>query len=202
MAKSKLLSLAVGLGALAAASTLAFAAGNWSTLPIVGGASFCAGNVTAGVPGTPSVCNQTVPAGPTSLTGNELIPADTNLPSGQQPQSVVIKPAMLNAGPTQFSTPLTGATTTVAAATRQVVINPAGTIAAHTVQLPAAASLVDGQRFGFCSTQVVTTLTVTAGSGTTVNNPPTAATVPVATGAASCVEFVYVLANTTWWRVQ
>ena len=42
-----------------------------------------------------AVCNNFVPAGPTGLTGNELIPADTNLPNGQQPQTVYIPTALL-----------------------------------------------------------------------------------------------------------
>ena len=45
-------------------------------------------------------------------------------------------------------------------------------------------------------------LDFTAGSGTTVNNKPTALLVPVTTGGASCVEWVYRATNTTWYRVQ
>jgi hypothetical protein len=49
---------------------------------------------------------------------------------------------------------------------------------------------------------VNSSLTVTAGSGTTVMNAPTAMLVPVATGAASCVAWIYYAANTKWYRVQ
>ena len=85
-----------------------------------------------------------------------------------------------------------------------MLIQPAGTIAAFTVVFPAATTLTeaDGQLFGLCTTQIVTALTVTAGAGTTVSNAPTALLVPVATGAGSCVEWIYRLSNTTWYRVQ
>lgn len=73
-------------------SIYAWAAGNWSTLPIVGGASFSGGTST-GSSGT--VSTSTVPAGPTFLTGSEEIPADTNLAGGASPQTVTIPVAML-----------------------------------------------------------------------------------------------------------
>lgn len=96
MAKSKTFrSLAVGLAALAAVSTAALAAGLFPGFPVVGGASYCSSQSTAGVPGTAATCNNTVPAGPPSITGNELIPADTQLASGQQPQTVLIPTSML-----------------------------------------------------------------------------------------------------------
>lgn len=165
--------------------------------PIVGGSSYCGSTVN-------NVCVQTVPAGPTALTGNETIPADTNLASGRMPQTVLIKPGTLGAGPTTYVVPLTGESATITNTTRRLNINPAGTIAAYTVVFPAATTLTqaDGQLFGFCTTQIVTSLTVTAGAGTTVLNAPTAMLVPVATGAASCVEWQYRLSNTTWYRVQ
>jgi len=191
--------------AVAAALALLFVApvaiaGFWNnSWPIISGASYCAGYSTGT---TGQVCVTTVPAGPTVVTGNELIPVDTALSSGQSPQSALMKVLSIGGGATQYSAPLTGTTTTVANTTRQVIIEPAGTIAAHTITLPTAASLTDGQRLGFCTTQIVTALTVTAGSGTTVMNAPTAMLVPVATGAASCVEWIYVTANTKWYRVQ
>lgn len=90
---------------LAVAGTLALAAGNWSTLPVVGGASFCASTVTGagglgGITGqgqasTGSICGQTVPAGPPALTGSETFPADTNLAGSAPPQTVVIPVGVL-----------------------------------------------------------------------------------------------------------
>lgn len=173
-------------------------AGIWNnSFPIVGGASYSCGSVNA-------VSNCTVSAGPTALTGSETIPADTNLSGGRNPQTVQIPVLQLGAGLTTYNVPVTGDSVTITNLTRQLMINPAGTIANFTIVFPAATTLTaaGNQRFGFCTTQIVSTLTVTAGSGTTVSNAPTAMLVPVATGAASCVAWIYQLSSTTWFRVQ
>ena len=102
---------------LAALGGLAWGAGYWSTLPIVGGSSFCAAVVGSGPTqlgqtgqgaGTPATggpatyCAQTVPAGPPALTGNELIPADTGLAGGAPPQTVVIPSGALASAPNRI----------------------------------------------------------------------------------------------------
>lgn len=176
---------------------LAFA-GIWNeSYPIVGGSSYCASKVN-------NVCNSTIAAGPTVLTGNETIPADTGLTSGQVPQTVLIPVGRLGAGPTTYNTPVTTASITITANTRRLIVTPAGTIAEMTLVFPTSTLLAnaDNQLFGFCTTQIISALTVTAGSGTTVSNAPTAMLVPVATGAGSCVEWIYRLSATTWYRVQ
>jgi len=110
----KLKHLAAAIALIGIGSTVAWAAGMWSTLPIVGSGSFCASTVT-GFPttagglstgggitgqgaatGTSALCAQTVPAGPPALTGNELIPADTTLAGGAPPQTVTIPSGMLS----------------------------------------------------------------------------------------------------------
>lgn len=182
--------------ALIATIAVALGAAQYTqNLPIISGASYCGSteNIT---------CVLTVPAGPAVLTGNETLPVDTNNTSGIQPATVAIQPRSLGAGPYQYVAPLTGASVTLTAQQRRLIIDPAGTIAALTIVWPAAAGLIDNQLMGICSTQIVTTLTTTNGSGTTVLNAPTAMLVPVATGAASCVEWVYRLSNTSWYRVQ
>jgi hypothetical protein len=97
--------LAVAGVAVAAVSTLAWAAGNYSTYPIVGSASFCASTVSGvgglggttgqGQGSTGSICAQTIPAGPTVLTGSELVPADTAAGANTPVQSVTIPAALL-----------------------------------------------------------------------------------------------------------
>lgn len=163
-------------------------------MPIIGGNSYCSSTVNAS-------CVNTVPAGP-AVSGAETIPADTNAASGQMPQSGKIAAQTLGLGTLDYYTPVTTDTVTALYTTRQVIVNPAGTIAAMTFVTPASTNLLNGQRLGLCTTQIVTTLTITAGSGTTVSNGPTALLVPVATGAGSCVEWIYRTANTTWYRVQ
>jgi hypothetical protein len=78
-------------GALALSSTLAWAAGLFPGFPIVGNSGYCASFVNG-------VCTQTIPAGPSGLTGSELIPADTGLPNGQSPQTVSIPTSLLSGG--------------------------------------------------------------------------------------------------------
>lgn len=163
-------------------------------LPIIGGASYCSSTVNA-------ACVNTVAAGP-ALSGSEFIPVDTGIASGQQPTSAKVNLQTLGSGTYQYVVPVTADTVTATALNNQVIVNPAGTIAALTFVTPAASALLDGQVLGFCTTQIITTLTVTAGSGTTVANAPTAMLVPVATGAASCVRWRYRQANTTWYRTQ
>ncbi len=59
-------------------------AGFWNTtFPIVGGAAYNCSTVN-------NVATCTVPAGPTTITGAETFPADTNLSNGQSPQTVII----------------------------------------------------------------------------------------------------------------
>lgn len=187
--------LGLALIALVACVGIPAIAQMWLPFPIVGGSSFCTSTIN-------TVCQNTVAAGP-ALTGNETIPGDTNINAGSaQPQTVKFSMPILGVGTLDYSAPLTGATVTALFTTRQIIVEPAGTIAALTVVFPAATVLVNGQRLGLCGTQIVTTLTMTAGSGTTISAPATAMLVPVATGAASCMEWIYRTANTTWYRVQ
>lgn len=193
----KLTRFIAGAVALLCAVTIAHAEGMFSKLPIVSGAAYCALYAGDGV-----TCAGNVPAGPTAITGLELFPADTKAAGGVSPQTVNVKPASMGFGPTQYSVPVTTNSITILPTTRQVIVEPAGTIAALTIVTPAAAAMVDGQRIGFCTTQIITTLTTTAGTGVTVKNAATAMLVPVATGAASCIEYMYVASQTALYRVQ
>lgn len=188
----------IGLALIATVMAAGAIAGIWNnSFPIVGGASFSCGSVNA-------VSNCTVAAGPTAITGNETVPADTNLSSGGMPQTVQIPIRQIGGGLTTYNVPVTGDSVTITNLTRQLMINPAGTLANFTIVFPAATTLTasGNTRFGFCTTQIISTLTLTAGSGTTIANGPTAMLVPVATGAASCVEWIYQLSGTTWFRTQ
>jgi hypothetical protein len=188
------------LAALAVVASSAIAtAGFWNeSFPWVNSPSFCASKVN-------NVCVDTIPAGPT-LSGLETVPADTNAVAigggPAMPQTVNIPVLAVGGGALTYKASLNGDTITLTNVTRQLLVDPAGTIATLTVVLPAATTLIDSQRLGICTTQIVTSLTVTAGSGSTVNNAPTALLVPVTTGGASCVEWIYRNANTTWYRVQ
>jgi hypothetical protein len=76
---------------------------------------------------------------------------------------------------TQYASPATGATVTVASGDDTwLIITPTATIAALTVALPAAAE--DHQMVQVNSSQIITALTVTPGVGATVVGQPTAMT--------------------------
>lgn len=87
--------VAVVAGLVLAASTAAWAAGMFQGLPIVGGASYCNSFNQPGGPGTPTTCTNPVSAGPPALTGAELVPADTQLSQGQNPQTVYVPIGLL-----------------------------------------------------------------------------------------------------------
>lgn len=198
----KRLKIALVAAAALALPAIAFADGYFPNFPIVGSPAYCSSFSQAGVPGTAPVCNVTTPAGPAALTGDEIIIADTKLVQGQQPQTVGIDITSLGAGPYLYNAPLTGASITLTANLRRLVLEPAGTIAALTVVFPAATALRDGQLIGICTRQAVTALTITSGAGTTVLDAPTALTAPSLTGSASCPQWLYRTANTSWYRVQ
>lgn len=153
-------------------------------------------------------CSSYRPAGPDVMTGNETVPADTNLSGGQNPQTIRLPVTAFGGGKFVLNVPVTTDVINLDAQTRQLVVNPAGTIAALTVNFPAAsATMVNGQRIGVCSTQIVTALTMGAGTGNTFGSTVTsqAALVPVVTGAASCMEWIYSKTSATagvWFRVQ
>lgn len=157
--------------------------------------------------GNNNVCGAFAPAGPEALTGFETVIVDTHAPGGAVPQTMNAPLTGLGAGKLVTNSPLTGATITVDAQTRQLVITPAGTIAALTVNFPAAsATMVNGSRIGLCSSQVVTALTLGGGTGNTFGTPvPTALAIPPTTGAGTCYEWIYSKTSATagvWHRTQ
>ncbi len=91
----------------------------------------------------------------------------------------------------QYSAPSTGATVTVSDHVSQLIVDPAGTLAALTINMPAAP--VAGQEVNIAFSQIVTTLTM-SGNGNTLNGGLAAATV---NGFA---RWAYRPTNTTWYR--
>lgn len=95
-----------------------------------------------------------------------------------------------------YQTPLTGATITPGNAVETLICEPAGAIAALTVNMPAIP--IDGQRFQFTCTVVITTLTIQANAGQTLKGGIAAA----AYVANTAFGWQYRAANTTWYRVH
>lgn len=186
----KKLSLAM-LG-LVAATGIAVAGGAFQGLPLVGGdgATICLSF------GNNGVCNQFQPAGPANVPPASTLPVDTNLQgagSAANPSTVAV-PAVLTGATVLDAAPLTGTTIALPAGTAKLMLLPAGTIAALTVTLPAAAALFDGQELFIYSSQIVTALTITVGSGTTfIGTSPT--TIAAAGGNA---KIIYNKAALAW----
>lgn len=213
---------AIAVSALVITSGVLYAAGNYSTYPIVGGSSYCNSTVSgtgslSGVTGqgqgtTGSICAGTTPAGPSIVTGNEVVLADLYRPDqapsslGGQPQSALLSLASLNALPIPV--------TTVVGNSQTVAANPLaggaflhlgkgqGTVmTAVTVDLPAAP--IDGQQFSVSGDASVTTLTMTALNSpvnVTINNSPTGMT--AVNSALFGFRFIYSAALNQWGRLQ
>lgn len=164
-------------------------------------------------------CTQYRPAGPNTLTGNETIPADTNAPNGQNPQTVRI-PANLFAGgfgnATVSSTTGTTASVEVADGVGTFIYTGAGTATYTSFKLPA--NPIHNQKLCLANagSGVLTLTAVAAGTNIYGNTPtivgvtPTSVPVMTAVGTAGTVTlgnncWLYQTApNNTgiWYRVQ
>jgi len=190
----RLIIAALGLAVLA---TTVIAAGVFLGYPIVGGTATCvnfATNPTTGAVLT--TCNgPAVPAGPTGITGSEMVPADTMLAQGINPATVRIPTPSLASGGVNAVTPLTTASVIIPNGTTNYLITPAGTIAALTVTMPTAP--YQGQIVRISSSQTVSALTLNGAAGQTISNAPTAIT--ISTTGTYGYSFIYV--GTVWYRM-
>lgn len=91
-----------------------------------------------------------------------------------------------------YQVPLTGFSITVGAGILTLNIEPAGTLAAGTVVMPAAP--YDNQQLTVMSTQTITALTVSANAGQSIQAAPTTI------AAHSSFKYRYKASNTTWYR--
>jgi hypothetical protein len=172
---------------------LAFAGGIWNGFPIIGNPS----NTVCLSFGNNGVCNTYVPGTYlNNVPATAMFMSDTGLTGTNGldviPQSVYV-PAGLTGATSVDAAPLTTNSITIVAGTSKLMLNPAGTIAALTVLLPAdSTTLLDAQTFNIYTTQTVTALTVTPFSGTTL--VPTITTVT----AAAPVKLIYNKASKKW----
>ena len=196
MTKDRIVLLA-GAGVLAlAAAGAAFAGGSFQTLPLVGGGSYCA-STSATASG--QTCTQTVPAGPATFTGNEVVPADLFAPgtnNGVPVNTALVDIQQLGQGAILDLT--TVASTTVPAGVSWLFVD--GTDAsAYTITLPAAP--VEGQiEHVVCAAATVGTLTVAANAGQSLK--PASSPAAAACVAGNSYAWRYQASNTTWYRIQ
>ena len=92
----------------------------------------------------------------------------------------------------EYQTPLTGFSLTIGNQTNIFVLDPAGTLAAGAITMPAKPA--DNQIIRIASTAIITSLTVSPNAGQTLKG---AFVTLAANGFAS---FVFRAANSTWYR--
>lgn len=194
--------LRLGFISIAAALALAVPAfaqqGAFPNYPIVGGAAYCSST-------TNGACTNTVPAGPTVLTGNEQLPANTELANGRSPQNVLVTPASLNALPLTYPTTTGLATIAISASNLSggVMIVSGGTLTLVNISLPSAP--IDGQQFAVSSNRQITALriAVTPGSGASFGSSiaPTVLSLNT-TGGPMAYRLVFHSADLNWYRLQ
>ena len=121
-------------------------------------------------------------------TGNPQAPYSTN--------TVTVAQLMGGAAGYAYAQPTSGGTVVALAATATLLLDPAGALAALTVDLPSATQ--DGQTFQVSTTQTITALTASpaSGSGQTVSGGALTLT------ANGGVAWLYRAANTTWYRTR
>lgn len=121
-----------------------------------------------------------------------LIEADGTPTANDMGWNVVeATPGVVTLTDSNYSTPTTGSTVTMAANQPRAILNPAGTLATLTVSLPPTP--VDNQTARVSSTQVITSLTVSAPGGASVLALPS----DLVTGQS--FEAIYRAADTTWY---
>ena len=195
--------------ALALAGTIgigtAYAAGMWPDMPIIGGATYCAGSsqsATGTIIGAITGCPNQVPAGPTIVTGNEQIPADTRLAGGAAPQTVLVPMASLNALPiTVMSAGATSPSVSAANTSGGVYFYSTATITAANVTLPPAP--IDGQQYVISADRAISALSVTVASTQTLANNGAVVSLTNSTTAAqnSNFRFIWNVATASWYRL-
>lgn len=145
----------------------------------------------------------TLPTVPSSagLTGNELVPADTQLPNGANPQTEYIGATQMRALNYSQQVPVTAFAIVTPQNLGLLQLNPAGTLATGAITFPPNA--VDGQQFCIFDTQTQTAVTLSAATGQTIGS--TAVTAFVA-NTRYCWTYGGTTTNATtanaWFRSQ
>jgi hypothetical protein len=75
----------------------------------------------------------------------------------------------------QYAAPLTGTTVQVQNGSTWLILTPAGTLAALTLQMPVQSTVTDGQEVLVSTTQTISTLTLTGNGAAIVGAPTTLA---------------------------
>jgi hypothetical protein len=169
--------LLLAASALLASVAVALAVGQWPGLPLLGGASYCAGysvsNTGNTVPGTlPSgnQCSSTVPAGNSTFNGYEGIPVDTYGFNQDASGSTSVGPQTQMASVLQFDQGVftnlasTTSATTVTVGCQTSVLFENATVTNPTITF--CATPLQGQKFTLVwGANLTTGITTAAGAG-------------------------------------
>lgn len=109
--------------------------------------------------------------------------------------STLINTAAVADQSTSLQIPVTSFSITIPNGCSTLYLNPAGTLAAGTITMPAAP--IDKQVVEVGSSQIITALTVSANAGQTLLDAPTT----IGT-VGSGFAYIYNLATTTWLRLR
>lgn len=198
-------------------SVVLMGAGLWSTLPIIGGAAYCAstnvsGNAQGGITGQGGgvatagqttgtvICGQTQPAGPATFAGTEVVPMDL-YPPGTATQAGGATTALSNIlqlgqGPAVVNT--TAGAQTIPSGISWYLENVGNTSVTFT--LPAGP--IEGQIIHFTASTAQTTSALFAANTNQSCVPacPETITTPL-TSAGGGVAWRWQASNSTWYRV-
>lgn len=199
----KRISLTIALGLFLTAGA-AIAGGQWMGFPIVG----VPANTVCESTGNNGVCNQYVPAGPTAIPPTATIPADTQLPNGQNPQTVRVPVTFFAQAMGNAQVVTTNASVAIADGTN-VLISSQGVATIALVNLPpnpANNQVVTIANAG-SGVLTLTSIAVASGSGQSIVGGAAPATLAIQTNnaaaaALSSVSYIYQAANTTWYRIR
>ncbi len=219
--------IAVAATVMAVGITAAIGGGMWQTLPIVAAQAYCA-VISTGIgssnspflvpPGSTqgtstSICQVTVPAGPTILTGNEVVPADTfpasspylTVPQGFNPATVGVPIILLDSGAYQYSTAnQTAANFSLTNPINFLILDGPVGFTAVNVTLPGTSTqpALNGQQFHLVSSKSIMTLLISGALGTSITNAPTQLIQSSTPSNGMGFSFIYDSTISTWFRVQ
>lgn len=162
--------------------------------PALAGALFAAVLILAGTGLGVAVAQLATPPSVTVIHPNaDLVQVVPNGTAG--PNSVFATPAQLKASGAYYkSVPSTGFTFTFGNTQLDAAFRPTTTLSTGAITMPPNPS--DGDRPCFWSKNIITTLTVSANTGQSINDAVTTL------GAAGHACYVYSLSNATWDRVE
>lgn len=167
--------------------------GFWPNWPIVGQGSYCGST-------TNSVCTQTIPAGPTALTGQETVPANTGVGNGAT-ANVNIPVGTLGGNPIAVVSVTSSSPAGISASNLDggVIYDATGVITAANITLPL--NPIQGQIYRISATKTITTLVVAAASGDTLAQTTPTVLTPSAT-VPQGYTFWYNATSNKWYRLQ